>query len=128
MTKPIQAGNLQRNIDHEEKRQVERRNILAMYPDADETRDGYSAASAAKDAKDIGVAWDDGGSRLRIFAYARVIPSDRRIARGTELPVHVAAGSLDISVALQRFRESHPDAYTKLLAVVIEHGNGELPF
>lgn len=115
------TGNLAHEIVHAECRLAEMRFVLAKYPDASEVNGDYSADSAAANATFLQFhPGDNDGNQPQLVAKARLMHNG---------PLHVAGASLDAQVALYRLQQQHPDAYAKLLAIVVVGGRGDdIPF
>lgn len=121
-------GNMARTIEHEERFQQRRRNLLARYPDVSEVHGEYVAPSAAADATDLMVKYDEDNSYLDIRAYARLTDDCSGLADEKELPTHVIAGRMGVAQALHALRVEAPEAYAKLLAIVAKGDDGDVPF
>lgn len=120
------SGNMQSTIEHTGKEQVRRRNLLAMYPDISEVGGEYHARSARTTATNI--LSEEGV----LVAYAAVFDDGTRLAQPHEMTLHVRAGGLPISDAIQALRAKHPESYDHLLAIVAEgyvfSGNDDTPY
>lgn len=119
-------GNMQSTIEHTEKEQARRRNLLALYPDISEVGREYHARSAKADATNIM------GEEGVLVAYAAVFDDGTRLAQPHEMTLHVRAGGLLIYEAIQALRARHPESYAHLLAIVAEgyvfSGNDDIPY